>query len=338
MATIKDVAKKAGVSIGVVSRAFNNYPDISEKTRQKIFEVAKELNYTPNIVAKNLSSKRQLTIGLISSGMLESGEKDSHISFEIFKGVYTASKENHYELAIYLIDSQEQKGKSYAKFCKERNIGGAILQGIRTDDPYFEELLDTNIPCVLIDIGVDKEHDLISAVSIDNIAASEEITTYLLERNHRDIVVMAGKKEAYVNNWRLQGVQKAFQKYGVPLQENNILYGEFSEKTAYLAAKKYLQNHIPSAFLCFSDLMAMGVLEAALEAGLKVPGDLSITGFDGLILTGYTNPPITTIKQNFFEIGRQAALAVQEMMEGKDTKRHIFVDYELIERDSVRIL
>jgi len=338
MATIKDVAKKAGVSIGVVSRAFNNYPDISEKTRQKIFEVAKELNYTPNIVAKNLSSKRQLTIGLISSGMLESGEKDSHISFEIFKGVYTASKENHYELAIYLIDSQEQKGKSYAKFCKERNIGGAILQGIRTDDPYFEELLDTNIPCVLIDIGVDKEHDLISAVSIDNIAASEEITTYLLERNHRDIVVMAGKKEAYVNNWRLQGVQKAFQKYGVPLQENNILYGEFSEKTAYLAAKKYLQNHIPSAFLCFSDLMAMGVLEAALEAGLKVPGDLSITGFDGLILTGYTNPPITTIKQNFFEIGRQAALAVQEMMEGKDTKRHIFVDYELIERDSVRTL
>ena len=338
MATIKDVAKKAGVSIGVVSRAFNNYPDISEKTRQKIFEVAKELNYTPNIVAKNLSSKRQLTIGLISSGMLESGEKDSHISFEIFKGVYTASKENHYELAIYLIDSQEQKGKSYAKFCKERNIGGAILQGIRTDDPYFEELLDTNIPCVLIDFGVDKEHELISAVSIDNIAASEEIANYLLERNHRDIVVMAGKKEAYVNNWRLQGVQKAFQKYGVPLQENNILYGEFSEKTAYLAAKKYLQNHIPSAFLCFSDLMAMGVLEAALEAGLKVPGDLSITGFDGLILTGYTNPPITTIKQNFFEIGRQAALAVQEMMEGKDTKRHIFVDYELIERDSVRTL
>lgn len=338
MATIKDVAKKAGVSIGVVSRAFNNYPDISEKTRKKIFEVAKELNYTPNLVAKNLSSKRQMTIGLISSGMLESGEKDSHISFEIFKGVYTASKENHYELAIYLIDSQEQKGKSYAQFCKERNIGGAILQGIRTDDPYFEELLDTNIPCVLIDIGVDKEHDLISAVSIDNIAASEEITTYLLERNHRDIVVMAGKKEAYVNNWRLQGVQKAFQKYGVPLQENNILYGEFSEKTAYLAAKKYLQNHIPSAFLCFSDLMAMGVLEAALEAGLKVPGDLSITGFDGLILTGYTNPPITTIKQNFFEIGRQAALAVQEMMEGKDTKRHIFVDYELIERDSVRTL
>ena len=338
MASIKDVAKKAGVSIGVVSRAFNNYPDISEKTRQKIFEVAKELNYSPNIVAKNLSSKKQMTIGLISSGMLDSGEKDSHISFDIFKGVYTATKENQYELAIYLIDSQEQRGKSYAKFCLERNIGGTILQGIRTDDPYFKELLDTNIPCVLIDIGVEKEHELIRTVSIDNVGASRKIATYLLQKNHRDIAIMAGKREAYVNNWRLKGVYEAFEEFNLSLPEERILYGEFSEEIAYQKAKEYLKDHKPTAFLCFSDLMALGVLDAVKEAGLKVPEDISITGFDGLMIAGYTNPPITTIKQNFFEIGQQAARAVQRLMEGKETEKHIFVDYELIERRSVSAL
>ena len=110
MTTIKDVAKKAGVSISVVSKAFNNYVDVSEKTRQRIFAIAKELNYTPNIVAKNLSSKKQMTIGLISSGVLNNNEKDNN-AFDIFKGVYTAVEESQSELSIFLIDSHETETK-----------------------------------------------------------------------------------------------------------------------------------------------------------------------------------------------------------------------------------
>lgn len=123
MTTIKDVAKRAGVSIGVVSKAFNNYPDVSEKTKKRIFEIAKELNYTPNVIAKNLSSKKQMTIGLISSGVFNDNEKDNN-AFDIFKGVYSAVSASPFELSIYLIDSQEQKQKSYVQYCRERNIGG----------------------------------------------------------------------------------------------------------------------------------------------------------------------------------------------------------------------
>ncbi|MDP4086722.1 MAG: LacI family DNA-binding transcriptional regulator [Bacillota bacterium] len=335
MITIKDVAKKAGVSTGVVSKAFNNYPDISEKTKMRIFEVAKELNYTPNLVAKNLSSKKQMTIGMITSGFFDSSIKDNNNSFQLFKGVYTAVEKNQYELAIYLIDSQKQKQKSYAQFCKERNIGGAVLIGIRMDDPYLKELVDTKIPCVILDIKIGNESDFIGGVSTNNVAASKDMAEYLLDRDHRDIVVVAGKRETWVNQERLTGVRLAMQEIGLELLEENILHANFSENEAYRLTKKLIKTRVPTAFLCFSDLMALGVMRAVKEASLDIPKDVSITGFDGILITEFTQPPLTTIQQDFFEIGNQAALLLQNLMEGTNCERNISVDYRLIERGSV---
>ncbi|MBB6453237.1 LacI family transcriptional regulator/LacI family purine nucleotide synthesis repressor [Salirhabdus euzebyi] len=333
MATIKDVAKKAGVSISVVSRAFNNYPDINAKTREKIFEIAKELNYTPNIVAKSLSSKRQKTIGLIASGIFTENTKDT-ISFEILKGVYTGVQENDYELSIFLIDSFKQEQKSYAQFCRDRKIGGIIVQGIRTDDPYFHELMDTNIPCVMIDLATELDNQLIGSVTSDNFGASRELASYLLEKNHRDIVVMAGTKETYVNAERFKGTKSAFDSYGLELADEDVLYAEFSEHKAYLLAKKYLQVKRPTAFICYSDLMAYGVMKAVKEKGLRVPDDISVVGFDDLMVSDFTQPRLTTIRQDFFEMGKQSALLVQQMMEKKEGTKQKVVNCELMERDS----
>lgn len=337
MATIKDVAKQAGVSVSVVSKAFNHYPDINEKTRQRIFDIAKEMNYSPNIVAKNLSSKKQRTIGLISSGVLNNNEKDTN-AFDIFKGVYTAVEESQHELSIFLIDSLKQKKKSYAQFCRERNIGGAILQGIRTDDSYFKELLDTNIPVVYVDILIAKSNQFIGSVSIDNARASKEMATYLLERNHRDIIVMAGTRETYVNMERMKGAEEAFTAYGLELPDERIFYANFSEEQAYELAKVVLQKQRPTAFLCFSDLMAFGVMRAVNEAGLKIPEDISITGFDNLVITNYTTPKLTTVQQDFVEIGRQSAILLRKLMENKAETNHVIVEHELMERESVRTL
>ncbi|MFC4025247.1 LacI family DNA-binding transcriptional regulator [Oceanobacillus longus] len=340
MVTIKDVAKKAGVSIAIVSKALNNYPDVSPKTKQRILEIANEMNYTPNIVAKNLSSKTQKTIGMITSGFLNSEGKDNSNIFDMFKGVYTGVEEKQYELAIYLTDTLKQQQRSYAKFCQNRNIGGAVLMGIRVDDPYFTELLDTNIPCVLVDINIESHYENIGSVSTDNIKASYEIASYLLDRNHTHIVVMAGTKAAYVNSQRLIGVEKAFKEYGLEVSDTNVLYGNFSEEEAYVLSKEYLEKAkvVPTAFLCFSDLMAYGVMKAVKETGLKIPEDISITGFDGLVINEYTQPTLTTAKQDFYEIGRQSALLLQQLMEGKkvDTKR--IVEHQIVERESVQTL
>ncbi|ALC91688.1 transcriptional regulator [Bacillus sp. FJAT-18017] len=334
MATIKDVAKKAGVSIAVVSKAFNNYPDISEKTRQRIFEIAKELDYSPNVVAKNLSSKKQRTIGLISSGVFNQNEKDTN-AYDVFKGVYKAVEENEYEFSVYLIDSQKQRQKSYAQFCSERNIGGAILQGIRTDDPYFQELMNTNIPVVYVDILKDDYNKLIGSVSINNAKASKDIACYLLEQNHRNIVIMAGTEETYVNMDRMKGVKEAFYQYSLTIQEEDILHGDFSEDKAYALAKHYLAEKCPTAFLCFSDLMAYGVMRAVKEAGLRIPEDVSVTGFDNLVFSSYTEPKLTTVHQDFVEIGRQSALLVQNLMENKLDSQHVFVPYQIVKRETV---
>lgn len=337
MATIKDVAKQAGVSISIVSKAFNNYTDVNEKTRQRIFDIAKELNYTPNIVAKNLSSKKQMTLGLISSGVLNNSEKDNN-AFDIFKGVYTAISDSPFELSIYLINSLRQKQKSYAQYCRERNIGGALLQGIRTDDPYYMELIDTNIPCVVLDIIPETNNGLVGSVSIDNVKAGKEIATYLLKHNHRNIAVIAGTKETYVNIERIKGVQEAFRESGLVLSTEEIMHANFSEKEAYELTKKYLETKQPTAVLCFSDLMAFGAMKAIKEAGLRIPEDISVTGFDDLVFSSYTEPQLTTIGQNFFEIGKMAAQLLQDLIAEKLDRKHIYVEHELIERGSVQAI
>lgn len=337
MATIKEVAKKANVSVSVVSKSFNNYKDVKEETRQRIFAVAKELNYSPNINAKNLSSKKQMTLGLISSGVLNDNEKDNN-AFDIFKGVYQAVSESRFELSIYLIDSKKQKQQSYVQYCRERNIGGAILQGIRTDDQYYKELIDTSLPCVVLDIMNETENGMIGSVSIDNAKASKEIAEYVLDKNHRNIVVMAGTRETYVNKERVAGLQEALQSRGMELADITMLNADFSEDRAYALAKAYLQTNQPTAFLCFSDLMAIGVMKAVKEAGLRIPEDISITGFDDLVFSNYTQPALTTIRQDFVGIGRNAAQLLQEIKEQKTGRQHIWVEHQLMERDSVRQL
>ncbi|WP_211653251.1 LacI family DNA-binding transcriptional regulator [Planococcus alpniumensis] len=337
MTTIKDVAKKANVSVSVVSKSFNNYKDVKEETRQRVLAVAQELNYSPNINAKNLSSKKQMTFGLISSGVLNDNEKDNN-AFDIFKGVYQAISESHFELSIYLIDSQQQKMQSYVQYCRERNIGGAILQGIRTDDQYYKELIDTSLPCVVLDIMNDTSNALIGTVSIDNAAASEKITKYILEKNHRDICLITGTAETYVNEERMRGVEQALSEYGMCLGDVDIVDGGFSEDKAYELAAAYLQRHRPTAFLCFSDLMAIGVMKAIKEAGLQIPQDVSVTGFDDLVISSYTHPELTTIRQDFVEIGRTAAQLLQDIKEHKNKQQHVWVKHQLIERKSVKNL
>lgn len=337
VATIKEVAKKANVSVSVVSKSFNNYKDVKEETRQRIFAVAKELDYSPNINAKNLSSKKRMTIGLISSGVLNDNVKDSN-AFDIFKGVYRAVADSRFDLSINLIDSKRQTQQSYVQYCRERNIGGAILQGIRTDDQYYKELIDTSLPCVVLDIMNESDNGMIGSVSIDNAKAAREIAGYLLQRNHRDIVVIAGTPETYVNKERIKGVEEALQSCGLELEGLTVLEADFSEEQAYLLAKKYLQEQQPTAFLCFSDLMAIGVMKAVKEAGLKIPEDISVTGFDDLVFCSYTEPALTTIRQDFIEIGKNAAQLLQAIKENNAVKQHIWIEHQLMERDSVKTL
>lgn len=337
--SIRDVAKSAGVSIGTVSRAFNGYTDIKPETKKKIFEEAKRLDYSPNLSARNLSSKNKKNIALILSGLLENNPKENLI-LSLMQGVYAYACAKGLEVAIYGMDSAHQKQLSYRKFCMNHSIAGVILSGVTTDDVYFNELLETTeIPCVAIDVEIPGKR--VGWVSIDNVKAAKEIAQLLISNGHDNILVISGKKNAFVTVERMVGVYSAMKEAGGHLTNDSVLYCNFSEETAYEKVREYLKENGTSrhtAFLCFSDIMALGVMRAVNECGYRIPEDFSITGFDGIPISEYTSPPLTTIVQNMKEIGYAGARLLHEKMEKREEREHDTLPYKIVERESVRNL
>ena len=169
--TIQDVARAAGVSVGTVSRAMNDYPDISEKTREKILRIAHELGYRPNLVAKSLSSKNFREIALVLSGFLE----------------------HDLDISMYVINSKIQEEKTFEQLCYEHNIAGAVLFGLKSTDPYFKTLAQSRKPCVTIDVEVGGA--CVGNVTNDHAAAFDELTQYLIDQGHRKIAIVCGRKD-----------------------------------------------------------------------------------------------------------------------------------------------
>ena len=171
--------------------------------------------------------------------------------------------------------------------------------GLRTNDPYCELLAKSKYPCVTIDIEVPGPN--VSCVMMDDIKAFDELTQYLIDMGHRKIVVVHGRKLAMVSMQRLVGAYQAMQRNGLELPRDNIIYTNFGREEARDGVKEYFRTHSPdsaTAFLCMSDMLAIGTIEGLKELGYKVPKDYSVVGFDGLEVTNYTDPAITTIDQN----------------------------------------
>ena len=336
VASIKDVAQIAGVSIGTVSRAFNNYSDICDETRQRIYEAAKSINYVPNINARNLSSKRNHSYALVISGFLDENPNES-ILVAHMRGVFQFAIKNNLEFAVHMTGTTIQKKQSYKSFCEEHAVSGVILSGITTDDPYFLELTEhASIPCVAIDISIPSAN--VGSVSVDNFSAMRDMTFHLFEMGHRDICVITGKKHTSVNAERLAGVRAAYDYIEASLSDEDIYCGDFSQEKAYQIIVNLIATgklHKYTAFLCFSDFMAMGVLEALKKNGFSVPNDFSVTGFDDIPQARYVSPPLTTIRQNFTDAGVRAGKLLYEMVHGSK-KRQDVISYDLVKRESVK--
>ncbi|MCI5649185.1 MAG: LacI family transcriptional regulator [Fusicatenibacter sp.] len=336
MATIRDVAREAGVSTGTVSRAFNGYKDIHPVTRKRVFEAACRLGYSPNVNAKSLSSKSSSNMGLIISDFLESDRKNG-FALDLLKGTYRYASLHQLEVALYAQDAAGKNAKSYGQFCTEHSIFGAVLSGVETEDVYFEQLVAAKLPCVLIDAYV--RGNGLSCVTTDFKAAAREMTDYLLDAGHRNLLVVEGKRESRINQDQIAGICEAFAKRGMSLSEKQILTGEMQENTAYEKVKAYLFRYGKSAataFLCLSDEMALGVMRAVTEAGYAIPDDFSVTGFDGIPIGEYTTPALTTIERDMERIGYHAAQVLQELGRHPEQSKCVSVPYRLIERNSVK--
>lgn len=336
MVTIKDIAKAAKVSVTTVSRALNNYDDVNIETKARIHQIAKDLGYVPNKAAQNLVKTKSNTLAIILSGLEKEGGKDN-IVYQLLAGMYQYAETINYEVALFTTSSAHQKEKSYVRFCREHHIAGAVLNGIRLDDPYLKELVSSELPCVLIDIHESGEN--VSAVSIDNVRASEEAVTYLIEKGHTNIAMVNGRKAAQVSMDRLAGYKRALTNKGMAVNEALIVSGRFLEPEAYDVFKALIQTHPEiTAVFCASDMMAMGVYRAAKDLGLKIPEDLSVVGFDDVPIAAYASPPLTTVSQDFFLMGYEAGKQLMSMIEGNTENKTIVLPHKLLVRKSVGLV
>lgn len=332
MTTIKDIAKASGVSVTTVSRALNGYSDVNEKTRRKIIEVAEVLNYSPNSLARGLVMKKSKTIGLLVSGFNKESIKDN-FTFEVLTGINQFAAETDYDLVLFNTNSSKQREKTYAQLCKERRVDGAIIQGIKTDDPYLKEVVDSDIPCVLVDIPIKTEN--VGYVTTDNVLGAEKAVSYLLELGHRHVAMINGHEFAFVSEERLQGYKNVLKSATIKFRKEWVVNGLFQESAAEEQARILLESFPEiTAIFCASDLMALGCIKAAQKLGRTVPEQLSVIGYDDILLASYVTPSLSTIAQNKALLGYSAAKLLIQMLEGEAKPQSIIIETELIERES----
>ncbi|WP_161515116.1 LacI family DNA-binding transcriptional regulator [Priestia megaterium] len=332
MTTIKDIARVAGVSVTTVSRALNGYSDVNEKTRQKIAAVARELNYSPNTLARGLVMQKSKTIGLLVSGISRESVKDN-FTFEVLCGVNERASTLGYDLILFNTNTMMQREKTYTQLCRERRVDGAIIQGIKKEDPYLKEVVESDIPCVLVDIPV--HSNSVGYVTTDNALGAKKAVEHLASLGHKHIGMINGHEDAFVSQERLNGYREALKECGLSFRSEWVVIGNFEEKKAEKAVRELINRHKEvTAIFCASDLMALGALKACKELGLHVPKEMSIVGYDNIVLASYSSPNLTTVGQEVYQIGYEAADLLIEMLEGKETNMKRYLDTKLIIRES----
>ena len=332
MATIKDIAKAAGVSVTTVSRALNNYPDVSESTKRKIKSIADELNYSPNSLARSLVMNKTKTIGLLVSGLNPENAKDSFIA-ETLCGINDSCSELGYDLVLFSTNTSKQKKKTYAQLCRERRVEGVITQGIKMNDPYLQEVIESDIPCVFVDIPMESKS--VGFVTTDNRVGCQSAVKHLVELGHKHIAMINGHNEAFVSKERLEGYRAGLEEEGIEFNWDYVRNGNFEKQTAEEMTKELLVKHPEiTAVFCASDLMALGVIDAAKKLEMEVPKDLSVVGYDDIILATYSSPPLTTIAQDKYGFGFEAAKLLVDIIEENDVNRKKILNSELIIRQS----
>ena len=326
MGTLKDVACLAGVSIATASCAMNNSPSVTEKTKMKVLEAARELNYIPNKTARNLKKQKTETIGLFISDF------GGPFYSELVRGVQEVVLMNNYDLIV--CSTYGGVNSTGYSFMKEKIVDGAIVLATNLTDEQIRDVTRNNYPIVVLDRELEGEG--ISNVLISNFKGAYDATKHLLEIGRRKIGCILGPIDSYDANERYRGYLQALEEYSMPVNPNFIVRGGFTEESGYKAARLMLASEIPDAIFCANDEMAIGALKAIREENLSVPQDIALAGFDDILLVSYITPALTTISHPRYTLGTTAAQVLFQMLNNGNKSEKIIIPTKLIVRDSTR--
>jgi DNA-binding LacI/PurR family transcriptional regulator len=315
MPNIKDVAERAGVSSATVSRVLANKPHVSERLRQRVMKAIDELNYRPDQTAQRLRAQNtSKLIGLIISGI--------HNAFfnAVIHGISDLAYTHNMNLLLCNAVGDTRRERYYLDLIRSERAAGVIVnpQDYHNDGRLLDELRSDGIAVIMIDTYVaDHEFDF---VGVDNRQGAQRAVQHLIDLGHRRIATIIGKMSVTTAQERLRGYLDALQAAAIPVDETLIAGGDYEQEAAYHATLRLLdQPQPPTALFVTNEPMTVGALDALQERGIRIPHDIAMVGFDDVPWMKYTNPPITTVAQPTYTVGREAVRLLMRRVNEPDS-------------------
>jgi len=330
--TLADIARQAQVSKMTVSRVLNKKRHVSDSTVERVQKIIDDMGYKPNLIARSLSSKQSMIIGVLIP-KVESIFMDEYIA-QVLSGVMTIIKDNDYRIMLFPVDLDHEQDTLYMDMTNSNMIDGLLLLKTKINDPKLPALVKSGLPFVLINHKkFGKEYNFIDTRNIQGVKIAVH---YLYDLGHRNIAFVAGSLNETNGKDRLKGFKEAMHELGLECRKNCIVCGDFNKEKAYQEVGKLLAlDERPTAIFCADDYMAIAAMQRIKEAGLAIPKDIAVIGFDNIELSRYVQPALTTIQQPLHELGVSAINLLLNLIAGKQkTPVHKFLNVELIKRQS----
>ena len=330
---LEDIAKKVGVSRSTVSRVINNQPYVGERTRQRVLKVIEQEQFQPDPAARALVTGRTEIIGVAIPQTTNVFFGDNSYFPMLLQGIAETTIKRDYAMLVWLGHSHEERAGFSERVSKNRQPDGLITASVTQNDPLFDRLINMKRTFVMVETPP-RFDDSVNYVTIDNVRASEQAVEHLSALGRRRIATITGQLNIRDGADRLQGYKNGLERVGLPFDPQIVYPGQFSRDYGYDGIKHLLQFN-PDAVVCGGDTIAIGAIEAIQEAGLRVPDDIAVVGFDDLDVALKSNPPLTTIRHSVQRVGEVAAQLLIDIIEGKvQPPHHIVLPTELVVRQS----
>ncbi|CAG0997924.1 MAG: LacI family DNA-binding transcriptional regulator [Anaerolinea sp.] len=330
---LEDIAKKAGVSRSTVSRVINDDPNVNALTREKVWQIIRAENFHPNPSARALVTRRTEIVGVVIPTSENIFFTDNSYFPQLLAGLNYGTRDLEYALLLWLGELTAADDNLIRRISNNRQMDGIIIASMEGHHPFFAMIPRLRYPVVMIDRPMLYE-DRLSYVTVDNIAAAEMAVEHLIKLGRRRIAHITGHPNIGDAQDRLQGYKNALQRAGLPILPELIIPGHFNRNAGYDGLRQLLP-HKPDAIFAAGDTIAIGILQAARDAGLTVPDDLSVIGFDDIDVASQSFPMLTTVRQPVQQKGEKAARLLIDLIEGRAIgPQHIILPTELVVRHS----
>lgn len=326
---MKQIADKAGVSVVTVSRALNNRPDINKETRARILRIAEEYNYIPNQLAKSLVTQSSKTIGIIIK------ELQHPFLSTVLQGIADVAREKEFGITLCNTYDNPDLELEYIRQLRAKQVDGMLIYPIQSDERYINELKNCPIPYVFLNRHTNSLH--CDYVANDNTYGMYQATNHIIQQGYQKIAYVCAKPMASSGQERILGCQKAVKENGLPSNYFRLETCEETIESSYQKVKKIISaNDDIDAIFAWDDRLAMGAVRAIREAGLSIPDDIALVGYDDTEISKYQTPSLTTVRQPSKKIGELAANILFERIKSKKPVkiRQVILKPELVIRKS----